>query len=361
MKTIVILYGGKSSEHEVSLRSGGAVYTNLDRSRFRPLLIAVDHDGTWYYQENPGFENDNKTLTLVKNENLLVSVIPGRGLYCEGRKIQSDIIFPVLHGTYGEDGILQGFLETADLPYAGAGVLGSAIGMDKALSKQVWKQSGLPVVPFITVRTGAESEIEISLKEAAAEFGYPLFVKPANAGSSIGVEKANTMEELRQSVENGFRFDVKLLIEPAIEGREIECSVIGNMNPVSFLPGEVISDNYYDYNSKYIHPENVTRSIPADLTVHMKNEIKETAEKAFYTAGIEGFARVDFFIENSSGRILLNEINTLPGFTDISMFAELCTVSGLSYRDMLTKIINLAEERHNIRSSLIYKKDQSIS
>lgn len=357
MKTIAILYGGKSGEHEVSLKSGGSIYTNLDKALFRPVLIGVDHDGIWYLQISSGFREDKKSLKLVKSEKLIVSVVPGRGLYCEGKKLEIDLVFPVLHGTFGEDGTLQGLLEMAGIPYAGAGVTGSAIGMDKALAKQLWLQSGLPVVPFITVRAGPGFHEEETLKHAVEQFGFPLFVKPANAGSSVGVTKVNSLEELKSGVKNGFRYDTKLLIEPAIEGREIECSVIGNSDPVSFLPGEVISDDFYDYDSKYIHPESVKLSVPADLTENEKNEIKKTAEKAFSTAEAEGFARVDFFIEKNSGKVLINEINTLPGFTEISMFAKLCDVSGLSYKNMLSKIIHLAEERYKQRERLVFKKD----
>ncbi len=357
MKTIAILYGGKSGEHEVSLNSGGSLYTNLDKALFRPVLIGVDHEGIWYLQKSPGFREDKKSLKLETSEDLIVSVVPGLGLYCQNNKLEIDLVFPVLHGTFGEDGTLQGLLEISGVPYAGAGVLGSALGMDKAAAKQIWIQSGLPVVPFITVRDGFTFLMENPLEQAVEEFGFPIFIKPSNAGSSVGVTKANSLEELTSGVNNGFRYDTKLLIEPAIEGREIECSVIGNTKPVSFLPGEVISENFYDYDSKYIHPESVKLSVPADLTDNEKNKIKETAEKAFTTVGVEGFARVDFFIEKDTGKILLNEINTIPGFTEISMFSKLCGVSGLSYKDMLSEIIHLAEERSIRRNKLIYRKE----
>ncbi len=357
MKTVAILYGGKSGEHEVSLRSGGSVYSHLDRSLYKPILIAVDHDGVWYLQQNPGFENDKKTLTLIKEEDSIVSVVPGFGLYCKNNKLEINLVFPVLHGTFGEDGTLQGLLEIAGVSYAGAGVLGSAIGMDKALAKQIWIQSGLPVVPFIVVRDRSISVTVDPLEQAVKDFGFPLFVKPANAGSSVGITKAGSLEELKSGVKNGFRYDTKLLIEPAIEGREIECSVIGNRKPVSFLPGEIISDDFYDYDSKYIHPESVRLSVPADLSENEEIKIREIAEKAFIAAGVEGFARVDFFLEKETGKIMINEINTLPGFTEISMFAKLCDVSGLSYKNMLTEIIQLAEERHHQRNKLVFKKE----
>lgn len=357
MKTIAILYGGKSGEHEVSLRSGGSVYTNIDKALFRPVLIGVDHEGIWFLQKSPGFREDKKSLKLESSEDLIVSIVPGSGLHCQNNKLEIDLVFPVLHGTFGEDGTLQGLLETAGIPYAGAGVLGSAIGMDKAVAKQIWIQSGLPVVPFITVRDDFAFLMENPLEQAVEEFGFPIFIKPANAGSSVGVTKATSLEELDTGVNNGFRYDTKLLLEPAIEGREIECSVIGNTKPVSYLPGEVISEDFYDYDSKYIHPENVRLTVPADLTENEKNKIKETAEKAFTTAGVEGFARVDFFIEKDTGKVLINEINTIPGFTEISMFSKLCDVSGLSYKEMLSEIIHLAEERSIRRNKLIYRKE----
>ncbi|MCK5197664.1 MAG: ATP-grasp domain-containing protein, partial [Spirochaetales bacterium] len=215
----------------------------------------------------------------------------------------------------------------------------------------------LPVVPFITVRDGFTFLMENPLEQAVEEFGFPIFIKPANAGSSVGVTKATSLKELKTGVNNGFRYDTKLLLEPAIEGREIECSVIGNTKPVSFLPGEIISEDFYDYDSKYIHPESVKLSVPADLTDNERNKIKDTAENAFTAVGAEGFARVDFFIEKDTGKILINEINTIPGFTEISMFAKLCDVSGLPYKEMLSEIIHLAEERYSQRKRLIFKKD----
>ncbi len=357
MKTIAIMYGGKSGEHEVSLRSGGSVYSHLDRLLYEPILIAVDHDGIWYLQQNPGFEEDGKTLTFERSESNIISVIPGIGLYCKSKLLVIDFAFPILHGTFGEDGVLQGLLEMAGLPFAGSGVLGSAIGMDKAMAKHIWIQSGLPVVPFITARDTKSIPIEDPVNQAIEAFGFPLFVKPANAGSSVGVTKVNNKKELENGIINGFRYDTKLLIEPAVTGREIECSVIGNNDPVSYLPGEIITGDFYDYDSKYVHPETVQLETPADLTEEEISRIKELAEEAFITVGAEGFARVDFFIEAESGNILINEINTLPGFTEISMFAKLCDVSGLNYRDMLTEIINLGEERYKKRSNLIFRKE----
>ncbi len=357
MKNIVILYGGKSGEHEVSLQSGGSVFLNLDRSLYNPILIGVDHSGIWYLQKNTGFQKDKKSLILTKKKDTVVSAIPGMGLFCDNKKIEADIIFPVLHGTFGEDGTLQGLLELINIPYAGSSVLGSALGMDKAVSKQLWIQENLPVVPFLTIRNDESNQLSKLIEKSIKEFVFPIFVKPANAGSSLGVTKTNSVVELEKGINNGFKYDTKLLIEPAVTGREIECSVIGNFSPVSFLPGEVISSNFYDYDSKYIHPETVELITPAVLSESEIISIKKIAEKAYTTVNAEGFARVDFFIEKKSGNILINEINTLPGFTEISMFAKLCDVSGLPYKDMLTRIIQLAEERYKRKNKLIFRKE----
>jgi len=357
MKNVVILYGGRSGEHEVSLRSGASVFSNLDRTLYNPILIGVDHSGIWYLQKKPEFQKDKKSLTLNKYKDAIVSAIPGIGLFCANKKIEIDIVFPALHGTFGEDGTLQGLLELLNIPYAGSSVLGSALGMDKAVSKQLWIQSNLPVVPFLTIRNDGTNHLTESIEKIIKEFDFPIFVKPANAGSSVGVTKINSAEELEKGINNGFKYDSKLLIEPAITGREIECSVIGNFSPISFLPGEVSSTDFYDYDSKYIHPETVEIITPAVLSKSEIVSIKDIAEKAYTTVNAEGFARVDFFIEKKSGNILINEINTLPGFTEISMFAKLCDVSGLPYKDMLTKIINLAEKRHIRRNKLLFKKE----
>ncbi|MCD6397138.1 MAG: D-alanine--D-alanine ligase, partial [Spirochaetaceae bacterium] len=327
------------------------------RTLYNPILIGVDHSGIWYLQEKPGFQKDKKSLALIKNKDAIVSAIPGIGLFCANDKIDTDMIFPVLHGTFGEDGTLQGLLELINIPYAGSSVLGSALGMDKAVSKQLWIQSNLPVVPFLTIRNDESNQLSELIEKSINEFEFPIFVKPANAGSSVGVTKTNSVEELEKGINNGFKYDTKLLIEPAVTGREIECSVIGNFLPVSFLPGEIISSDFYDYDSKYIHPETVKLVTPAVLSESEIISIKEIAEKAYTIVNAEGFARVDFFIEKKSGNILINEINTLPGFTEISMFAKLCDVSGLPYKDMLTKIIQLAEKRHVRRNKLLFKKE----
>ncbi len=339
MENIIILYGGTSGEHEVSLRSAGSVFKHIDKTKYSVTLIGIDTEGKWYLQNSPRYGEDGESLIIEKDSP--VSIIPGKGFFSEGELIKTDFVFPVLHGTFGEDGTIQGLLEIMGIPYAGSGVLGSAAGMDKSISKLLWQQKGLPVVPCMEVRDGSETVLE----DAEKEYGYPLFIKPARAGSSVGVRRAENRDELYECVEYAFQFDTKLVIEPSIAGREIECSVIGNSRPESFPPGEILlKKGFYDYKSKYLNTENAETVVPADLKEKEKREIMELAVKAFMAVGAQGFARVDFFIENSSKRILINEINTIPGFTSISMFAKMCESAGVGYSTMLGKVIDLGKE-----------------
>ncbi len=347
MEDLIILYGGKSGEHEVSLRSAASVYAHLDKERYRITLIGIDVDGRWYLQKEAAFSKDGESLIL--NKGPAVSVYPSDGLYAGGSKIRTDFVFPVLHGVSGEDGTIQGLLETAGIPYAGSGVLGSAAGMDKAVSKLIWQQKGLPVVPFIEIRSIKDSRIPA----AAEKFGFPLFVKPARAGSSVGVRKADNMEEFGRHIEFAFQFDTKIMIEPAVSGREIECSVMGNRIPESFPPGEILlQEGFYDYESKYLESGRARTVVPADLEGKTAEKVREYAEAAFTAVEASGFARVDFFIEKSTGKILLNEINTIPGFTSISMFAKMCGAGGLKYSEVLDRAVMLGKEIYTDRKKL---------
>ncbi|MFO7848637.1 MAG: D-alanine--D-alanine ligase family protein, partial [Spirochaetia bacterium] len=298
-----------------------------------------------------------------------VYAMPGDGLYCGGDSLKLDAVFPVLHGTYGEDGTIQGFLETAQLPYVGAGVLGSSLSMDKAVVKRVWMQAGLKVIPFILARKeklvstdGTEganldaAAFETLRKEAEESFSYPLFVKPSRAGSSVGVARVENKDELAEALAEAFRFDTKVLVEPEIRGREIECSVIGNEKPEAFVPGEIVpSHQFYDYKAKYVDPEGAKLLVPAPLGKAEQEVVKKTAILAYRAAEAEGMARVDCFIEGVSGEVYLNEINTIPGFTGISMFSKLCEASGLSYPSMLERIIELAHRRYSRQAALTYQ------
>lgn len=357
---IGILFGGKSGEHEVSLVSAASVYEHLDSSRFQPFLIGIDYDGRWYLQQNPKVDPQTKRLVLQKSDSTLVKVSPGEGLFLDSEPLQLDAVFPVLHGTFGEDGTVQGLLEIAHLPYVGAGVLGSSLGMDKAMVKRVWMQDGLNTNPFVQAERhefDAEGGFQQILDRALAEFEFPLFIKPARSGSSVGVSRAADEQELFAALETAFQFDTKLLIEPEVEGREVECSVVGNENPEAFAVGEIVpSHEFYDYEAKYLDPDGADLRIPAPLDQATTRKVQELAVKAYRSADTEGFARMDFFLRED-GEIILNEINTIPGFTSISMFPKLCEHAGLVYSDLITTLIHLGIERFKRRESLHYSRE----
>ncbi len=339
MKSVALLYGGKSGEHEVSLRSAGSVFRHIDKSKYKIMLIGITVQGKWFFQKEAKYKKDGESLSIIEENP--VSIFPGRGFFSRGNNLNIDFVFPVLHGIFGEDGTIQGVLETVDVPYAGSGVLGSAAGMDKCIAKHLWQQQNIPVVPFKEIRTPHDIRIE----EAADLFGFPLFVKPARAGSSVGIRRVNTMKELKEGIKYAFQFDCKLLIEPAVNGREIECSVLGDNPPIAFPPGEIlVSEGFYDYASKYCNSGNARTAVPADLAANESSQIKKYAVRAFTAVEASGFSRVDFFIERGTGKILVNEINTLPGFTSISMFSKLCDAGGIPYSVMLDRVISLGEK-----------------
>ena len=354
---LALLFGGKSGEHEVSLRSAFSVYTHLDPSLYELLLIGISRDGRWYLQRE--VRSDGEALIVVDERKNLVSVLPGDGLFCSGEKLEIDVVFPVLHGSFGEDGTVQGLLELVGLPYAGAGILGSSLSMDKGAAKEIWAARGLPTVPFMRLDRAeykpGERDFQNKLEEVLTRFGLPLFVKPLRAGSSVGVSRVDSREALEGAIAEALRFDTAAVLEPGIDGREIECSVIGNFETESFPPGEILpSHTFYDYEAKYIDPDGAILQLPADIPLETAAEIRRIAEEAYQAAGAEGMARVDFFLEKKSGRVLLNEINTIPGFTSISMFPRMCEAGGLSYPDLLRKLTELGKERFASRSRCIY-------
>jgi D-alanine-D-alanine ligase len=354
---LALLFGGKSGEHEVSLRSAFSVYKHLDPQLYDVLLIGISRDGRWYLQS--GIKSNGEALTVVEDDNNLVAALPGSGLYRAGEKLQVDVVFPILHGSFGEDGTVQGLLELVGLPYAGAGILGSSLAMDKGAAKEIWASRGLPTVPFMRLdqveyKPGCSDFLK-KLDAVFHEFGLPLFVKPLRAGSSVGVSRVESRDALEAAIEEALRFDTAAMLEPAIDGREIECSVIGNFETESFPPGEILpSHAFYDYEAKYIDPDGAILELPANIPVETAKEIRRIAEEAYRAAGAEGMARVDFFLEKKSGRVLLNEINTIPGFTSISMFPRMCEAGGLAYPDLLRKMIELGKERFEGRSRCIY-------
>lgn len=373
-RRVVLLYGGRSGEHEISLRSACSVYRNLDRSRFECVLVGITEEGQWYLQDLPGpwegCSGDRLPLSAV--ENRLVWAVPGRGLATAEGPLSGDFVFPVLHGTFGEDGTIQGLLELVDIPYAGPGVLGSAVGMDKAVAKMLWAAAGLPVVEYrvlsgelyrgIVEGPPGGNALGGLIEDITESIGETVFVKPAAAGSSVGVHQVDLRVEgprgLIEALEDAFRYDTKVLVERKITGREIECSVRGHNELMSSPPGEIVPNHpFYDYKAKYIDPDGARLCIPAELDASLSSEVRRLAAEACGLADIRGMARVDFLLEESTGRLYLNEVNTIPGFTSISMYPLLFEAEGLSYRDLLTGIIEDGFKRYEERRELTYRYD----
>ncbi len=355
---ICILYGGRSGEHQVSLRSAASVVKHLDRARYRVIAIGIDTDGRWHLQQTitskllPG-QGDALDLTPSPDQ---VSIVPADGIHIASGKLNIDCVFPVVHGSYGEDGSIQGLLETAGLPYVGAGVLGSAASFDKEATKRLWRDARLPIVDFTVVDRFSSAGAR---KTAGARLGWPLFVKPCSAGSSLGASHVADEQGMDAALDEALRFDTRALLERYVNAREIECAVIGNSEPRAFVPGEIIpggGHGFYDYDAKYTDPDGAALVAEAKLDAATREYIMRTAEAAYSAVRCEGMARVDFFLERESGAVFLNEINTIPGFTSISMFPRMCEASGLSYPRLLDKLIELALARHAEKQNVQYTK-----
>jgi D-alanine-D-alanine ligase len=348
-----IIYGGRSGEHEVSVVSAASIFKHLDQSKYEPVPVLIEKSGQWVLGGKPpavlsaGAVSDGHADGAVQPTEPSAAVA-GSGL---------DVVFPVLHGPYGEDGTVQGLLELANVPYVGAGVLGSAVGMDKAVMKTLFAAAGLPIIPHLTVvrrewDTGASS---IS-RRAAEELGFPMFVKPANLGSSVGISRATSPAELGAALELAFQFDRKAVVEAAVPNtREIECAVLGNDEPEASVPGEVVvthRDGFYSYDAKYLDPDGATLHIPADIPPETAERVRRVSIDAFRALELAGMARVDFLLDGKGGDLYLNEVNTIPGFTAISMYPKMWDASGLPYPALLDRLIALALERHEERQRL---------
>lgn len=362
MTRVGLLFGGRSGEHEVSRCSAASVYSAIDRSRYEVLAVGIDRDGRWYVQHPAKIIDDKnfgRVLAIKKTGTWLVNHFEDDQrlwLYNieTGERQYVDVVFPVLHGTFGEDGTLQGLLELAMVPYVGADVIGSAVGMDKDVAKRLLRDAGIRVVPWITVGRAEWERGAASLAEKViAQFALPLFIKPVNAGSSVGVRKVSAPEDLRDAVEKAFAFDTRIMIEKAVDCREIECAVLGNEDALSSIPGEVIPRHeFYSYDAKYIDPQGADLRIPADLPEDLAAAIRDTAVRGYRALRCSGMARVDFFLEKNGTSFYLNEINTLPGFTSISMYPKLWAASGLLYAELINRLIELAIERHRARCAI---------
>jgi len=356
---IGLIFGGRSGEHEVSLASAESVMANLDRDKYEVVPIGITREGSWLLGTEPrtlraaeqsasqdeGLE-ETTAVTLTGDPRLrrLIPVEKGEEL---GNRGVLDVIFPVLHGTYGEDGALQGLLEMANVPYIGCGVLGSALGMDKEKMKLVFQAVGLPVADYLVYRRNQwERSPEFILDAVEQRLGFPCFVKPVNLGSSVGVNKAHDRIELEHAINIAAEYDRKIIIEHGINCREVECGVLGNDEPIASVVGEVLSSNeFYDYRAKYIDGKSQV-VIPADIAQATAEEVRRQAVQAFLALDLSGLARVDFFIEKETGQVYINEVNTLPGFTTISMYPKLWEASGLPYTQLMDRLIELAIERH---------------
>ncbi len=344
---LAIIFGGKSAEHEVSLQSAKNILAALDRSKYDVTLIGIDKDGTWHKNDSDFLLHATNPKLIKLNKKNSTAIVPAADNSSQlvSRKTQEvstiDVAFPILHGPFGEDGTVQGLLKLAGIPFVGAGVLGSAVGMDKDVMKRLFQQAGIPTPNFVALHRPGEASFA-SLKKA---LGLPLFVKPANMGSSVGVRKVKNNKEFTSAVRAAFTFDAKVLVEECITGREIECSVLGNRNPIASLPGEVLSRHeFYSYEAKYIDEHGAALVIPAKLPKQKIKEVQTMAIRVFKTLCLEGMARVDFFLKNN-GALSVNEANTIPGFTTISMYPKLWEASGIAYSELIDRLIALALER----------------
>ncbi|MEJ2617529.1 MAG: D-alanine--D-alanine ligase [Ignavibacteriaceae bacterium] len=347
---VAILFGGKSAEHEVSLQSAKNVFEAIDRKKYNVIFIGIDKKGRWLLNDGSKIllNSENPKLIKLNKKSDPVALIPQSSgkisnLTKDESNLKIDVVFPILHGPFGEDGTVQGLLKLANVPFVGAGVLGSAVGMDKDVMKRLLRDAKIPIGKFITVKT---EEPVPDFKDIKNTLGLPFFIKPANMGSSIGISKIHNKKEYPEKIQDAFRYDY-------IEGKEIECSVLGNENPVASLPGEVKSSHeFYSYDAKYIDENGAVLDIPADIPKSSIKKIQKLAVKTFKTLVCEGLARVDFFLKDN-GDIFVNEINTIPGFTKISMYPKLWEASGISYTELIDRLIQLAIERFQKEQKLL--------
>jgi len=357
---VIILFGGRSAEHEISLLSARNVLSALDRTRFEPVLVGIDKAGHWHRESErtlAAAAGDPRGVMLdarapaVGMEEALVARAPGAPDAVE----VDDVVFPVLHGTFGEDGTVQGAMELAGVAYVGAGVLGSAIGMDKDVAKRLLRDAGIPVVDFGVVSAAAFRRDPAAALRALPDLGYPRYVKPANAGSSVGVSRAAGPADLEHAVRAALAFDGKVLVESGVDAREIECAVLGNDDPQASVPGEIIvhhKDGFYSYDAKYVDADGASWKIPAELPAEMIARVQTLAVATFRALELSGMARVDFFVTRDLKSLYVNEVNTIPGFTAVSMYPKMWEASGLAPSALITRLIELAIERRDARRLL---------
>lgn len=377
---VAVVCGGKSGEHEVSLVSGFSVLKALNKDKYDVRLMVIDHEGRWYLLDAKkalsgeitpdkidlkkvgtriaplSFPSEKFFLDLSCSENQTANLFTERGL-----DQSVDVIFPVLHGTYGEDGTVQGLFELANKPYVGSGVLGSSVGMDKDVGRRLMKSAGIPVVPTLIFRSTERMTHQKMAQQCEAAFGYPYFVKPCNMGSSVGVAKVKTLADAEAAFANAFLYDTKVLAEKGLPARELECAVLGGHPPKASIIGEIVPNHeFYSYEAKYKDENGAELHIPAKgIDPALAKQIQDFSILAFQALECQGLARVDFFLDKNTGELYLNEINTLPGFTKISMYPKLWEASGLPYPELLDQLIQLALKRHQQKESLKTQFDQA--
>jgi D-alanine-D-alanine ligase len=366
-----VLFGGRSSEHEISLRSALTVMSAMDPERYEVVPIGIDREGHWFLERDalkvladstPDLRalaaGDTPVTLLPHPDSRALVPTPGtNGVAAVSANLGGplDVVFPVLHGSYGEDGTMQGFFELAGVPYVGAGVLGSAVGMDKDMQKRLLRDAGVPVVKYFAITRAEHQERPALAKKLARELGYPVFVKPNALGSSVGISKVKRPADLTAAIDDAFQYDRKVLIEASCIGRELECSVLGNDHPEASTVGEVIvkhGHDFYSYESKYVDPDGSETKIPADLPKKVRESIRKIAIEAFKVLSLRGMARVDFLARADLKKIYVNEVNTIPGFTAISMYPKLWEASGLPLPRLIDRLIELALEENRERASL---------
>jgi D-alanine-D-alanine ligase len=363
---VAVLYGGRSGEHEVSLQSAASVINFLDRDRFEIVPVAIDKQGRWHLNDISLLEG-KKSLPVFKDApKVLLAPDPGDAesgsalirLGGSGEARGIDVVFPVMHGPLCEDGTIQGLLELADLPYVGCGVLASAVAMDKEMTKRLARDAGIPIVPYLSLKHEPWKKAKSQWAEKIEkELGYPVFIKPANMGSSVGIHKVKERAELEAAIEDAFRYDRKVLVEAAMNAREIELSVLENPEggePLVSVPGEIApTHEFYSYEAKYLDENGAALIIPAKLEPGETKQAQDLGRKVFVALECEGMARVDLFLDRTNGRFFLNEINTIPGFTSISMYPKLWEASGIPYPELLSRLVDLAISRHEKKKLLV--------
>ena len=362
---IGILFGGRSGEHEVSLRSARSVLQAIDREKYSVSLIGITKNGRWIGGENPlaALEDGDEAIEQCPDTILLIDPVDNSLMQISRNRNDEtiyinktedlDVIFPVLHGSFGEDGAVQGLFELADIPYVGSGLVGSSVGMDKGVFKSVMCSAGLPVLPSMTVnRSEYRSDTTIMVDRIIRQLNLPVFIKPANLGSSVGITKASNIGELKSGLDEASKWDRRIVIEEGVDAREIEVSVLGNDDPQVSIAGEVVPQrDFYDYDAKYVSDDSELL-IPAPISPDQLVRIQEMAIAAYKAVDCSGMARVDFLLDKSSGKVWINELNTIPGFTNISMYPKLWQASGIEYPELIDKLIELALERKEQRDAM---------